>query len=187
MAYLTEEQLHNIGFKKLGKNIKISDKVSIYRPEEMEIGNNIRIDDFCIISGKITLGNNIHISVYSYIFGGNKGVIMEDFSGLAYSVKVFTDSDDYSGKSMTNPTVPEKFKPYKQSKAIHISKHSIVGANSLILPGVKLAEGTAVGAQSMVTKSTKEWGIYSGVPAKRIMNRKMNILELEKEYLNEFE
>lgn len=185
MAYLTQNKLENIGFKSLGNNVLISDKVSIYKPEVMIIGNNIRIDDFSILAGKIILGNNIHISVYSYIFGGEKGVIMEDFSGLAHAAQVFTSSDDYTGRSMTNATIPNKFKTYKKVEKILICKHSIIGSNSIIMPGVTLAEGTSVGALSMVTKTTKEWGIYSGVPAKRISNRKKNILDLEKQYLKE--
>lgn len=183
MAYLSKLQLKKMGFSSIGDNVLISNKASIYHPERIVIGSNVRIDDFCIITGSLTLGNNIHISVYSYVFGGTKGVVMEDFSGLAYGVRVFTDSDDYSGASMTNPTVPDNFKPRKTSKPIVIKRHSIVGASSLIMPGVTLSEGTAVGAMSMVTKSTEAWTIYSGVPAKKLKNRKVDILDLERHYL----
>jgi acetyltransferase-like isoleucine patch superfamily enzyme len=95
---------------------------------------------------------------------------------------VFTQSDDYSGQTLTNPTVPDEYKQ-EVKKAIVIGRHSIVGTNSLIFPGVVLAEGTSVGAMSMVTKSTEEWSIYSGNPAKRINARKRDLLKLEEEYL----
>jgi galactoside O-acetyltransferase len=58
-----------------------------------------------------------------------------------------------------------------------------VGTNSLVFPGVILAEGTSVGAHSMVTKSTEEWSIYFGTPAKRIKARKRELLKLEADYL----
>lgn len=187
MAHLTEEQLQTIGFKSLGKNVKISDMARFYSPHKISIGNNVRIDDFCIVSGNVTLGNNIHLAVYSYITGCDVGVVMEDFSGIAYGSKVFTDSDDYSGRSLTNPTVPEHLKPFKVAKPIHIKKHVIVGADSLVFPGVTLEEGTAVGAMSMVTKSTKPWGIYSGTPAKLLKERKKDLLKLEEQYYQECE
>jgi acetyltransferase-like isoleucine patch superfamily enzyme len=185
MAYLTISELESIGFKALGSNVLISDKVSIYKPERISIGNNVRIDDFCIITGMIDIGNYVHISVYSYVYGGSKGVVLEDFAGLAYGVRVFTDSDDYSGRSMTNPTIPEEYKPLKVSLPISIRKHSIVGAGSLIMPGVTLAEGSAIGALSMVTKDTDSWSIYSGVPARRLSRREKAILDLEARFLSQ--
>ena len=182
MAYLSEEQLHKFGFKSFGKNVKISDKASIYEPEKIKIGDNSRIDDFCVISGKITIGQNVHIAPFCLIAGGEKGIIFGDFAGLAYSVQVFTQSDDYSGKTMTNPTIPKRYKN-EIKKQVIIERHSIIGASSIIMPGVTLKEGTSVGAMSLVRKSTKSWGIYLGNPLKRIKNRKKDILELEKLYL----
>ena len=91
-------------------NVKISKKASIYNVEQTEIGDDSRIDDFCVVSGKVTIGKNVHIAPFCLVAGGEQGIIMEDFSGLSYHVQVFTQSDDYSGKTMTNPTVPAKYK-----------------------------------------------------------------------------
>lgn len=183
MSYYTPKELEMMGFKRLGKNIKVSDKASIYDFEKIEIGDNSRIDDFCILSGKISVGNNVHIAPYCLVAGGEKGIVLENFSGLAYKVQVFTQSDDYSGKTMTNPTVPEKYKN-EIKKEIVIKKHVIVGAGSMILPGVVLAEGTAIGAMSLVRKSTDPWSIYLGNPAVKLKKRSQNLLSLEKQYLS---
>lgn len=184
MAYLTEQQLHDIGFKKLGKNIKISDKASIYNAEKIEIGDNSRIDDFCILSGKIKIGRNVHFAAMCLVAGGEEGVHFSDFSGLAYQVQVFSQSDDYSGRSLTNPTIPKHFK-HELKKPVFLGKHVIVGAGSIILPGVEIAEGCSIGALSLVNKSTEVWGIYAGNPAKRIKERKKDLLLLEKNFLEE--
>lgn len=184
MAFLSDVELEKIGFAKLGSNVLISDKCSIYDPGSMSIGDNSRIDDFCVISGKVTLGRNVHIAVYCNIAGGEKGVTMEDFSGLAYSVNVFSQSDDYSGASLTNPTVPDIYK--NETKApVLIKKHVIVGTGSVIFPGVIIEEGCSIGALSLVMHSTTPWGIYVGVPAKQIGERKKDLLELEKKYIGE--
>jgi acetyltransferase-like isoleucine patch superfamily enzyme len=182
MAFYTQEQLESFNFKSLGRNVLISDKASIYNHTQIEIGDNSRVDDFCVLSGKITIGRNVHIAVFCNVAGGEKGVVLEDFSGLAYACQVFSQSDDYSGKSLTNPTVPDEYK-FETKKEIRIGRHSIVGASSIILPGVVLAEGTSVGAMSMVTKSTEAWSIYFGVPAKKIKSRKNDLLQLEIDYL----
>lgn len=182
MPFLSPEQLGKIGFKSLGRNVRISDKASIYNPDQIEIGDHSRIDDFCLLSGKVSIGRNVHIAAFCNIAGGEAGVVIEDFSGLAYGCHVFTQSDDYGGSTLTNPTVPNKYKR-ETKKPIVIGRHSIVGTNSLILPGVSLAPGTSVGALCMVTKSTEEWSVYFGCPAKRIKARKRDLLKLEQEYL----
>ena len=182
MAFLTAHALKEMGFKKLGNNVKISDKAAIYNCDRISIGDNTRIDDFCVISGTVTLGRNVHIAIFNNVAGGELGVTLDDFSGLAYGCHVFTQSDDYSGKTLTNPTVPAAYKNEAKA-AVYIGRHVIVGTSSLVLPGVNLAEGCSVGAMSMVTKSTDPWGIYFGIPAKRIKHRKQDLLELEHAYL----
>ena len=182
MAYYTQEELKKLGFKHIGKNVKISDKASIYNCDQIEIGDNSRIDDFCVVSGKIKIGKNVHITPMCLVAGGEKGIVFEDFTTIAYGVQVFTQSDDYSGKTMTNSTIPKEYKN-EFIKEVILKKHSIVGAGSIIMPGVILAEGTSVGAMSLVLKSTEPWGVYVGNPAKRLKDRKKDVLELEKKYL----
>jgi len=184
MAFLSQVELERCGFKRLGKNVKVSASASVYDHHEIEIGDNSRIDDFCILSGKIRLGRNVHIAVFCNLAGGSEGIHMDDFSGLAYSCTVISQTDDYSGATMSNPTVPDQYKK-EIKRAVYIGRHCIVGTNSLIMPGVHLAEGSSVGAMSMVTKSTEPWSIYFGVPAKRLKSRKKDLLLLERMYLNE--
>jgi acetyltransferase-like isoleucine patch superfamily enzyme len=183
MAFLSQEKLNSLGFHHLGKNVKISEKASIYNHDRIAIGDHSRIDDFCVLSGSISIGRNVHVAVFCNLAGGEKGILMRDFSGLAYGCQVFTQSDDYSGKTLTNPTIPDEFK-CEVKNAIIINRHCIVGANSLIFPGVELAEGSAVGAMSMVTKSTEPWTIYFGVPAKKLKPRSRELLRYEEMYLS---
>jgi acetyltransferase-like isoleucine patch superfamily enzyme len=177
------KNLDSIGFKKFGKNVLISDKVSIYNPQNIELGDNVRIDDFCVISaGKsIVIGNNVHIACYSSLIGQGE-IIMDDFSGLSSRVSVYSSSDDYSGEFLTNPTVDSEFTGVI-SKPVYLGKHVIVGAGSVILPGVSLQNGVAVGSLSLVTKSFEEYKIIGGLPAKFIKERKRKIEELEWSYL----
>lgn len=182
MAFLNNEELDNIGFKYIGTNVLISDKVSIYNADQIEIGDNSRIDDFCVLSGRIKIGRNVHVAVFCNVAGGEMGIDFSDFSGLAYGCHVFTQSDDYNGQFLTNPTVPDEYKSEIKLQ-VNIGKHVIVGANSVVLPGVDLADGTSVGAMSLVTKSTLPWHVYFGIPAKKLKARKNELLDLEKKYL----
>jgi len=181
MAYLKQKELESLGFKKLGQSVQISDKASIYNPELMEIGDYCRIDDFCVLSGNISLGRYCHVTPMCLIAGGQPGIEVSDFCTFAYGVKVFSQSDDYSGSSMVNSLIPKKFKNEKFARVL-IGRQSIFGAGATIFPGVSIAEGCAIGAMALVTKSTEAWGIYSGIPATRIKERSKKILEVEKEF-----
>lgn len=183
MAYLSEDELHAMGFAELGKNVKISDKAAIYGAEQMRIGDNSRIDDFCVVSGNVDIGRNVHLAPFCLVAGGRPGVTFKDFSGLAYGAKIFSQSDDYSGQTMTNPTVPAEWKS-EQFAQVEVGRHVIVGASSVVCPGVILAEGTAVGAMSLVLRSTDAWSIYIGNPARKLRERRRDLLVLEREYLS---
>jgi acetyltransferase-like isoleucine patch superfamily enzyme len=185
MAYYTQDQLNALGFKKLGRNVKISDKASIYNTDQIEIGDHSRIDDFCVISGKLVLGRYVHITPMCLIAGGEKGVEIGDFCALAYQVKVYSQSDDYSGATMTNSLVPVEYKNEKKEK-VTIERHAIVGAGAAIMPDVHVGEGCAIGAMALVNKSLEPWGIYAGIPAKRLKDRKKDLLKLEKKFTKSF-
>lgn len=180
MSFYSHEELKNIGFKAIGKNILLSKKTSIYAPDKISIGNNVRIDDFCIISGGekgIEIGSHVHIAAYCAIYGSG-GVVIKDFVGLSARCVIYSASDDYSGDFLTNPTIPKQYLNVLEGVVI-LNRHAIIGTNSTILPSVIIGEGTAVGAHSLVMKNLEGWSIYFGSPAKRIKKRKQGLLKLE--------
>lgn len=184
MAYLTANQLAEKEFKSLGENVRISDKASIYNANQIEIGDNSRVDDFCVLSGRIKIGSFCHIAPLCLVAGGQEGIFLDDFCGLSYGVKVFSQSDDYSGEAMVSPLVPSEYKNEKKEKVV-LGRHVIVGTGSTVLPGVYIAEGCSIGAMTLVNRNTDSWGIYVGIPAKRVKERKKDLIELEKRFLAE--
>lgn len=182
-SFYTEKELKNLGLKKYGINVLISKKCSIYWANNICIGDNVRIDDFCILSGNISIGNYVHIAAYCGMFGGEGGIIMEDFTGISSRSAIYAVSDDYSGEFLTNPTIDSEYKNVI-SKTVKLEKHSLIGTNCTVLPGVTIKQGTSIGACSLITKDCEEWGIYVGVPAKRIKERSKKLLDLEKKFLS---
>lgn len=181
-SFCSADELKKMGFKSLGKHVFISRKASIYGAKDIELGSNIRIDDFCIFSGRIKIGNYVHVAAYTSLCGGNRGIVLEDFVNLSRKVEIFAVSDDFTGSSMTNPVVPYYCKNLVEAEVI-LRKHVLVGAGSIILPGVILEEGSVIGALSLVKNNTSAWSINAGIPARRIKERKKDLLELEKEFL----
>ena len=185
-SFYTESELLDIGFKKCGKDVLISKKCSIYSAENIEIGDHVRIDDFAILSGRITFGSYIHIAAGTYLFGGIAGIDIGNFSTISSRGAVYAVSDDYSGCSMTNPMIPDEYRKVTNEK-VAIGKHAIIGTGTTILPGVMIADGVAVGAMSLVRDNLQEYKMYAGVPCRCIKDRKKEFLTLEKQFLREKE
>ncbi len=180
--FLKKEDIEKIGFKKVGDNVLISDKAVFYYPELIEIGNNVRIDDFCILSGKIIFHDYIHIGAYSHILSGRNSVIeFNDFSAMSFNSTVFTKTDDYLGEYICSPMVPDKYRRITE-KSVIFGRHANIGAGTIVFPGADISEGVAVGAMSLIVRKTKAWKIYSGNPAKAVCGREKNILQLEENF-----
>jgi dTDP-4-amino-4,6-dideoxy-D-glucose acyltransferase len=166
-----------MGFAQVGNNVLLSDKASYYNCKNIRLGNNVRIDDFCVLSAGVNgidIGNYIHIAVFSSLIGAGN-ISLADFCNISSRVSIYSSNDDYSGIAMTNPTVPSTFTNVHHAD-VKVGCHVIIGAGSIVLQGVTLEEGVAIGALSLVKKDCQSFGIYAGVPAKKIGERKRDLL-----------
>lgn len=175
-SYYSEAELSQLGISVYGSNVLISRKTSIYGVEKITIGNNVRIDDFAIVSGKITIGNYVHIANYTALYGGDTGITLDNYSTISSRCALYAISDDYSGMHMTNPMVPHECIEYTCAEVI-LKQHVIVGTNCTILPGCTLGEGASVGAMSLINHNLEPWGIYCGIPCRKIRDRKKELLK----------
>jgi dTDP-4-amino-4,6-dideoxy-D-glucose acyltransferase len=179
--YYSDDELELIGFKKIGKNCKISKLSSYYNVENISIGNNVRIDDFCVISAGtegIHIGNYVHISCHVSICGKSK-ITISDFSCVSFKSTIISSCDDFSGDYMANPTIPEKYTNVSH-KPVFIDKHVIIGAYTFIMPNVNICENVSIGAYSFVKKSILNKGVYCGNPLRFLRDKRNNCVFLSK-------
>lgn len=169
--------------KKCGRGVIIGVTVRIRYPELVEIGDNVIIDDFTYISTRLIIEDNVHIAAGCKFIGGRSALVkFNQFSTVSPNVVLAAGSDDYIG-GLATPIVSSEYKGSPNIGTIEIGKHSIVGANSVVLPNVKFNEGSALGALSLAKRDLSAWGLYAGVPAKRIKQRdKATILQMERKF-----
>lgn len=179
-SFYSEEELKNLGLKSYGNKVLISRKTSIYSAEKISIGDNVRIDDFCILSGNINIGSNIHISAFSALYGSN-GISISDFSGISPRTTIFSAIDDFNGDFLIGPIHDESMTNIIGGKVV-IEKYVQIGAGSVIFPGLVIEEGSIIGALSLVNLSTCKWTINAGIPSKYIRNRSNNLLKFVENY-----
>lgn len=178
MGFLSSEELKKIGFESLGDNTYISDKVSIYNPGKIKIGSNVRIDDFCILSageGGIEIGNYVHISCFACLIGKAK-IKLHDYVAISIKASILSNTNDFSGDFLPvykEIKVPKDVEKLTQviSKPVIFETHTGLGAHSIVMPGVTIGIGTAIGAMSVVYESLNPWGIYAGNPVRFLKRR----------------
>lgn len=175
-SFYSQEELSTLGLKSYGTNVKISRFARFYSPEKISIGDNVRIDDFCILSGNVTIGSHIHISAYVALYG-SMGIELEDYTGISPMTTVYSAMDDFGGDYLIGPIHPEE-KTHVTGGKVTIKKYSQIGTHCVVFPNLTIGEGSVVGACSMVNKSLAPWGIYFGIPAQKKSERKKGLTKL---------
>lgn len=174
-SFLSRKQLLQMGFGHLGKNVLISRNATFYDRSKIWIGNNVRIDDFCLLSGNIKIGSNIHIGAYCALYGSH-GIVMEDYSGLSPKCVIFSATDDFGGDFFISPMQPSEFTNVTGGP-VHIKRFCQLGACTVVMPDISIEEGTVTGTFTLVNKDLPGWSIYIGIPAKYLRERKRGVLD----------
>lgn len=182
MGYYELVDLVKMGVTLHGNNIKISTFTNIYNPTNLIVHDNVRIDDFCVLSckGVIEIERNVHISAHCFISSSTL-IKIGQYSSVSVGSKLFGSCDDFSGNFMVNPTVPVQFTNVNNADII-IKNHVVIGSNSVCLPGVTLNDGVAIGCNSFINKSCESWTIYAGSPIRCLKKRERKCLNLQELY-----
>jgi galactoside O-acetyltransferase len=184
--FLSSDEIAALGLHHVGRDVRVSRHALLFVPERISIGDYSRIDAFCILSPSthaIEIGRNVHISAYVSILGQRK-VEIGDFATISVRCSIFSSNDDYSGKTMTNPTVPAEFRGSFDAPVL-IGPHAILGAGSIVLPGVRIGTSASIGAGSLVKADIPSGTIFAGVPARFIRNRDLDHQALAQRYLRD--
>jgi dTDP-4-amino-4,6-dideoxy-D-glucose acyltransferase len=153
--YLSVDELRAIGFKHVGRSPRVSSKCSFYGISGA-IGDNVRIDDFCVLKGDIHMGSFVHIASFGLVSAAHAPIHIGDFVSFAARVSVLTGSDDYAAKdSLNNSEYATVLKA-----PISIGLGTIVGVGSVILPGVKIGVGASIGAGCIIKNDVLDGEMY---------------------------
>lgn len=188
MMNYSKDELIGLGISAIGEDVQIDRSVRFFNPEYVEFGSRVRVDCFSIISASpagVVIGNNVHLAVGSYIFGGGANVTLEDFSGLSSRVCIYTSNDDYTSGALTNPTVPTSFRNVMTGPVV-LQRYALVGSGSVVLPGVTIGRGASIGALTLVHKDVEPGSVVFGNPPRKLpIRRPIETLESnERRYVN---
>jgi acetyltransferase-like isoleucine patch superfamily enzyme len=178
-GYYTSDQLRAFGFARVGEGCMVARNCTIIGLSNITLGDHVRIDGLTSIiapEGRVGIGSYVHIAS-GCALGARAGIDIGNFSSLSQGVRVFTAADDFSGYRLSNATVPTALTRV-QSAPVTIGAYVPIGSGTIILPGVEIGEGAAVGAMSLVPHSLEPWTIHVGNPAKATGPRSRDLLRL---------
>jgi len=142
-------------------NIKIYPFTKIINPEYVFVGDNVIIDDFCLLYAKpeapIRIGSWVHIVNFASLTGGP--ITIGNFIAIGGGSRILGGTDYYEGGALMNGPIPEKYRNIIRSGCI-IEDFCFIGVNCVIFPGVRIKEGAVIGAGSIVRENIRAWGIY---------------------------
>ena len=176
---LTREEILKLGFASVGNDVLISETAQFYGADKMKIGNHVRIDDYSVFVGTISIGDHVHIGAFASLHASSGSISIDSFSGLSSRVTIYAASDDFSGNYLMGYGVPDDFRHIISSDVI-IQKFCHVGTGATLLPCARLLEGSSIGAMSLVNICTESWYMYSGVPCIKTHKRSEKEKELSK-------
>ena len=155
-----------------GNDVFIHSNVEFTRPELVKIGNHVAIDSGFYCTTGLSIGDYVHISPQVVVIGGKKtSLTIEDFCFISTGSKLIGGSETFWGHGLVGPLIPDEFKDDQIVKPIVIKRFAGMLTNSVILPGVTMAEGSVLGANSLLNSDTEPWTVYVGNPAKPLRAR----------------
>jgi acetyltransferase-like isoleucine patch superfamily enzyme len=119
----------------------------------------------------------VHIAAAAYL-GCGGGVTLSDYCGVSHGARIYSANDDYTGVALTGPTIPDDFRKVHVAPVL-LHRHVVVGAGTILLPGVVIGEGSTVGTLSLVSRSLEGWGVFAGIPARKLRDRSKEMLRFE--------
>ncbi len=151
-------------FHKRGKGavIRSNSRIDVFPWNRFEIGNHTTIESFALVnngSGHVLLGDRVRIGVGSSVLGP---VTMGNGAGLGQHVFVSGFNHGYS-----DATKNSSLQPLVVRETV-IEDEAHIGANAVVLPGVRIGKRSQVGAGSVVTKDVPPFSIVAGNPARII-------------------
>lgn len=144
-----------------GEHVDIRDNASI---NNVKTGSNGKIRDFSIVFGHpdhpAVIGDDFFIGAHCYI-NGYVGLTIGNRVTIAAGAKIFSDSGPN-----TSPWLQQHY-PIEEG-AITIGDDVWIGANAIVLPGVKIGNKCVIGAGSVVKDDVPDNSVVAGSPAKVI-------------------
>ncbi len=175
-----------------GRNVNFGMNVALRHPHKIEIGDNVIVDDNCLLDAKgkdnagIRIGNGVFLGRNSILSCKNGDIVLGENVNIGFNCELFSGSRVTLGNDTLvaaycyfiggdhNPLDIEASvtKQGSRSEGISVADKCWFGAGVKVLDGVTIGRNCIVGAGAIVTRSVPEYAVAVGMPAKVVRDRR---------------
>ena len=175
-----------------GRGVVFGQNVALRHPHKIVIGDNVVIDDNCLLDAKgrdntgIRIGNGVFVGRNSILSCKNGDIVLEDNVNIGFNSEVFSGNlvtigrdtlvaaycyfigGDHDAGSLDKAVLHQG----STARGIRVAPNGWFGAGVKILDGVTIGENAVVGAGAVVTRDIPACSVAVGIPAKVIRDRR---------------
>lgn len=169
---LNSADLRSLGVE-CGDDCAVHSSCVLVRPDLLVLGSMVRIDPHTVISGKVHIARNSHISVGCMLMAGRESIRLGVNSNMSAYSRIYAESDDLSGRGQIGPCVHESTRHIHRGSVV-MQDYTCLGPNAIMMPNSTLRWGSNLMAYSILLGDTEAEKLYQGVPAKYLKDRLPN-------------
>jgi acetyltransferase-like isoleucine patch superfamily enzyme len=174
-----------------GRNVIFGQNVVLRHPHKIRIGDNVVIDDNCLIDAKgdgnsgISIGSGVFIGRNTILSCKGGDIAIEDGANIGFNCEVFSASRVRIGRGallaaycyviggdhdFSDPALAV-LEQGRKSAGVEVGEGAWLGAGAKVLDGVAIGSRAVIGAGAVVRESVPDGAIAVGVPARVIGDR----------------
>jgi acetyltransferase-like isoleucine patch superfamily enzyme len=174
-----------------GRNVIFGQNVVLRHPHKIRIGDNVVIDDNCLLDAKgesnhgITIGHGVFIGRNSILSCKNGDIELADGANIGFNCELFSASrvsvgrdtllaaycyvigGDHDFSDVSRPVIEQG----RKSDGVTVGAGAWLGAGAKLLDGVRVGDGAVIGAGAVVRSDVPAGAIAVGMPAKVVGQR----------------
>ena len=177
----------------VGRNVTFGTGVVVRHPKKIIIGDNVVIDDQCLLDAKgtdnrgIMIGDGVFIGRNTILNCKNGDIILGNNANISSNCMIFSASEVRVGADLLmgaysylvggthhfdDPTIPVLHQK-RSSRGIRLESGGWLGAHVTVFDGVRIGRNVVIGAGSVVHRNVLDYAVAGGSPVTIINKRKV--------------
>lgn len=193
LGLLLRSKFYPLILGEVGRNVIFGTNVVFRHPHKIKIGDNVIIDDNCLLDAKgasnrgIRIGNNVFLGRNTILSCKDGDIELHDRVNIGFNCEIFSSSrvvlEEYAllaaycyvvgggNYSLEKTGKPISEQPIFEDKGVVLEKNCWLGARVTVLDGVKIGHDSAIGSAALVNSEIPPFSIAVGIPAKVVKIR----------------
>jgi acetyltransferase-like isoleucine patch superfamily enzyme len=192
LGLLLRSKLYPRLLKSCGRNVMFGCDIVLRHPKKISIGDNVIIDDNCLLDAKgnankgISIGNGCFVGRNSILSCKNGDIVLEEGANIGFNSEVFSGSSVIIGKNTmlaaycyliggghASDDLEESIAEQAAiSEGIAVGYDCWLGAGVKVLDGVVIGDKSIIGAGAVVSRNIDAYSVAMGVPARIVKDRR---------------